>query len=163
MRLLFSLILAAGLALSALPALAAGGDSGGGSTWDSSSRKVDPDFDAGRKAAAAEDFGRAVPLLQKAVATDPKNADAFNLLGYSLRKSGNLDAAFAAYEKALTLDPKHKGAHEYIGEAYLQAGNLAKAEEHLVALDDICFFGCDEYEDLKQRIADFKAGKTAAK
>jgi tetratricopeptide (TPR) repeat protein len=76
------------------------------------------------------------------------------LLGYANRKSGNLDLAFKHYNEALRLDPKHRGAHEYIGEAYLMKGDVAKAKDHLAALDRICFFGCEEYSDLKKAIAE---------
>ena len=34
--------------------------------------------------------------------------------------------------------------------------NLNKAEEHLEVLDDVCFFGCDEYDDLKDAIEKYK-------
>lgn len=163
--LVLAVFLAAGSALAPVSASAAGGgdSDGGSSTWGNSVKTLDPDFAAGMKAAEAKNFGRAVPLLEKAVATDPENADAFNLLGYSRRNAGDFDGAFTAYEKALTLNPKHKGAHEYIGEAYLQTGNLTKAEEHLKALDKLCFFGCDEYSELKDRIAAFKEGKPVGK
>jgi hypothetical protein len=36
-------------------------------------------------------------------------------------------------------------------------GNVAKAKEHLSALDQICFFGCDEYGKLKNAISEFEA------
>ena len=78
------------------------------------------------------------------------------MLGYANRKSGNLDLAFKHYNEALRLDPKHRGAHEYIGEAYLMKGDVAKAKDHLAALDRICFFGCEEYSDLKKAIAEYE-------
>lgn len=120
-----------------------------------------PDFDAGRKAIDAKDWKGAVGLFQKVVAKEPKNADAFNYLGYAYRNLGDYDSAFRHYGQALTLDPRHKGAHEYIGEAYLKTGNLAKAEEHLAALDRICVFGCAEYTELKTKVAAFKSGKSS--
>lgn len=161
MKTLHFLFLVAGLALAAAPALAAGGGGSGAATgssaWSSPTGSTEPEYVAGRQAFDAQDWPTAVQHLKTAVATDPQNADAFNLLGYSLRKSGDVNAAFAAYDKALALDPKHKGAHEYLGEAYLEVGNVAKAEEQLAALDSICFFGCDEYTELKQKIAGYKA------
>lgn len=57
----------------------------------------------------------------------------------------------------LQLNPRHRGAHEYIGEAYLKANNLAKAEEHLATLQRICLIPCEEYEDLKKAVADYRA------
>ena len=35
------------------------------------------------------DYANALPLLQQVVAKDPKNADAYNLMGFATRKSGN--------------------------------------------------------------------------
>jgi len=76
--------------------------------------------------------------------------------GGAARQSGDLQSAFAHYERALQIDPSHRGAHEYVGEAWLMAGNLAKAEEHLKALDKLCFFPCEEYSDLKAEIARYR-------
>ena len=36
-------------------------------------------------------------------------------------------------------------------------GNLAKAEERLAALDKACFLPCEEYKDLKNAVARYKA------
>ncbi|MEK7435583.1 MAG: tetratricopeptide repeat protein [Pseudomonadota bacterium] len=122
----------------------------------------DPNYAAGKRAIAASDWNAAQAALGKAVASDPGNANAQNLLAYAYRKLGSLDMAFKHYNEALRLDPKHLGAHEYIGEAYLMAGNPAKAEEHLAALDRLCFFGCEEYRTLKKAVADYKQ-KSGAK
>ena len=122
----------------------------------------DPDYENGKKAIESKNWKLAIEQFGRAVARDPKNADIHNYLGYAYRKSGNLDAAFRSYSEALRLDPKHRGAHEYVGEAYLMVNNLAKAEEHLAALDKICFLPCEEYRDLKQEIEEYKkrsAGK----
>ncbi len=127
----------------------------GGGSWPSAA-PADPDLTAAKAAIAAKDWDRAVTSLTRALERHPNSADVYNELGYSERNRGNLDAAFRYYEKALTLDPKHRGAHEYIGEAYLMAGNLPKAEEHLAALDKLCFFPCEEFRDLKTAVAKYK-------
>ena len=67
-----------------------------------------------------------------------------------------MDLAFKHYGRALELDPRHRGAHEYVGEAYLIVNNLAKAEEHLAALHKICLIPCEEYEDLKKAIVEYR-------
>ena len=51
------------------------------------------------------------------------------------------------------MNPEHHGAHEYVGQTYLAVGYMEMARKHLDALDRICFFGCEEYDDLKQAIA----------
>jgi len=116
----------------------------------------DADYENGRKAIEAKNWKLAIEQLGRAAARNPDNPDIHNYLGYANRKFGNLDAAFRSYRVALRLDPKHKGAHEYVGEAYLMVNNLAKAEEHLAALDGICFLPCEEYTDLKKEIQEYK-------
>jgi Flp pilus assembly protein TadD len=121
-----------------------------------SPKPKDPDLESGRRAVEAQNWKAAIEDFNRAAARDPKNADAQNLLGYSWRKSGNLDMAFKYYNEALRLDPDHKGAHEYIGEAYLMVNNLPKAQEHLSRLDKICFLPCPEYSELKKAIEKYK-------
>ena len=115
---------------------------------------------AARKAIEAKDWSRAKTELDAALREDPRNADVHNLLGYSYRNLKRYDESLVAYKRALTLDPKHRGAHEYIGIAYIQMGQPAKAREHLDALNNICFFSCEEYRDLKQALDE--AAKTPA-
>jgi len=119
--------------------------------------QLDPDYAAGKAAIAAKDWSTAIRLLSSAALRDTRNADIENHLGYAYRQSGQLQLAFTHYERALQLNPRHRGAHEYIGEAYLMANNLTKAEEHLAALQRICLLPCDEYEDLKKAVADYRA------
>ena len=105
----------------------------------------------------AGDYSRAIGLLEKVIASDPQNADAWNFLGFSQRNLKRLDQALDAYRKALAIDPEHLGANEYLGELYLQTGDLEKAKERLEKLDDVCTFGCDEFDDLKQAIKAYEA------
>lgn len=113
---------------------------------------ADPDAEAGRAAIQRQDWPASIAAFTRVAEKDPKNANAHNWLGYAYRKSGQLDLAFKHYDEALRLDPRHRGAHEYIGEAYLMKGDVAKAKEHLARLDKLCFFGCEEYTDLKKAI-----------
>ncbi len=96
------------------------------------------------------DFEPAVLLLKAALAKAPNNADAWNLMGYAHRKLGQVDQALGFYQKALSLNAEHRGALEYLGELYLQTGRPKQAKEMLKRLDDACFFGCEEYDDLKK-------------
>jgi len=119
--------------------------------------QLDPDYAAGKAAIAAKDWNAAIRSLSSAALRDTRNADIENYLGYAYRQSGQLQPAFPHYQRALQLNPRHRGAHEYIGEAYLLANNLPKAEEHLAALQRICLIPCEEYEDLKKAVADYRA------
>ena len=149
MRLSFAVVLC--LALGAGQALAFGG---GG---DTSSKKDTSDYARAVKLVEAGDYAGAIPLLKKTIAADPTNANAQNYLGYSHRKLGDVDLALAHYGKALELKPKHRGANEYLGELYLELGQLDKAKRHLKVLDDACFFGCEEYRELKTKIEAYQA------
>jgi cytochrome c-type biogenesis protein CcmH/NrfG len=113
------------------------------------------------QATAKKDWVRAQAILREGLAANPGNADYHNLYAYSIRKSANPDMnlVFKHYNEALRIDPKHRGAHEYIGEAYLMVGNVAKAKEHLVTLDKLCFFACREHTDLKRAISEHEKRK----
>lgn len=130
------------------PTLAAGG---GGSS-------KSPEMTEAGKAMKSGNFQAAIPWIEKAIKADPKNADAYNWLGYAHRNSGNLEDSAAAYEKALSIDSKHRAALEYQGELFLKLGQLEKAEANLDRLDGLCWFGCDEYDDLEEAIAAYQAG-----
>jgi len=141
-----------------MPASAAGG--GGESTSNLAPAKpVDPNFARAKALIEARQYGGALPLLQQVVAKDPRNPDAYNLIGYATRKSGDPQGSLQYYNQALALDPKHIGAHEYVGEAYLMLDRLRDAEQHLARLDSLCVFGCAEYRMLKAAIANYKAGR----
>ena len=148
-----AIVAAALLACSAFPPVWAAGDVGSPSPPRAA---TNPDYDAGKKAVEAHHYKAALESFNRALAREPDSADIHNYLGYSWRKSGNLDMAFKHYNEALKIDPRHKATHEYIGEAYLMANDLPKAEEHLKQLDRICFFRCDEYTELKEAIEDYK-------
>jgi Flp pilus assembly protein TadD len=127
---------------------------------DDANASTDPNAIEGKKAIEAQDWKHAVELLSKAAATDPNNAEVRNWLGFAQRKSGNLDAAFAAYNEALKLNPQLKAAHEYIGEAYLLKGEVGKAELHLAELQKLCTpIPCEEYKDLRRALDDYKKKK----
>lgn len=113
-----------------------------------------------RAAIQAKDWPRAIVELEAAVKTDPRNADAHNLLGYSHRKQARPDLAkaFEHYRLALRIDPGHKGAHEYIGEAYLMDQRPAEAGKHLAELARLCGNQtCEEYVDLAAAISAYGA------
>ena len=158
MRTPFTILAAVAIAASAGGAFARGNDPAPSS---SSSAKPagDPAYGNAKAMIEAKRYREAIPLLQQVVAKDPKNADAYNLLGYATRKSGDPNGSLQYYTTALQIDPKHLGANEYIGEAYLMLDKPQQAEQHLARLDQLCMFGCVEYRTLKAAIADYKAGK----
>ena len=102
---------------------------------------------------AEEKYQEAIPPLQSAEKLAATDADIQNLLGFTHRKTGKLDAAASYYNRALEIDPQHKGALEYQGELFLMLGDKDAAAANLAKLDKICWLGCSEYDDLKQAIA----------
>ena len=117
---------------------------------------LDPDFAAGRAAIDAKQWETAIRMLSSAALRDTRNADIQNYLGYAYRHTGQMELAFKHYDRALQLNPRHRGAHEYVGEAYLIVNDLPKAEAHLAALEKICLIPCEEYDDLKKAIAEYR-------
>ncbi len=103
-----------------------------------------------------QEFEQVIKELDAALLDDPDDADLLNLLAYSHRNLQHYDIALEYYQKALQLEPKHRGANEYLGELYLLLGQLEKAEQRLAILDKACFFGCDEFDELKQAIAEYR-------
>ena len=89
-------------------AYAAGG--GGGSMDSTPPKAVDPNFTRAKAMIEAKDYTGSLPLLQQVVAKDPKNADAYNLMGYATRKSGDANGSLQYYKQALAIDPKHISA-----------------------------------------------------
>lgn len=128
----------------------------------SDSTRSEPDRSAYEKAVSAvkaENYSRARDLLEDVVEREPRNADAWNWLGFSERNLGNYDASLAAYEKALAIEPEHRGALEYLGELYLQTGEVQKAKAQLEKLDEACgILGCEEYDELEAAIEKQVAG-----
>jgi len=99
------------------------------------------------------DYRGAIPILTDVIKADPNNPDALNLMGFSLRNTGQNDLALQYYNKALSLMPKHLGANEYLGELYLQMNNMTAAQGELTTLASLCPSGCDERDMLTKAIA----------
>ena len=123
------------------------------------SKPADPAFAQAKAMIEQKNYAGAIPLLQGVVQRDPRNADAYNLLGYATRASGNPQGSLQYYTQALAIDARHLGAHEYLGEAYLMLDRPAEAEQMLARLDSMCVFGCAEYRMLKTAIANYKQGR----
>lgn len=116
----------------------------------------DADNDAIERARTLVDRGkyrRATAELRRLVDAEPRNADAWNLLGFSHRKLGELNRAFKFYRRALELDSEHLGALEYLGELYVEIGDRAQARDHLNRLRELCGETCEEYRDLASALA----------
>ncbi len=110
-----------------------------------------PDLTSVRAKIKAKDFKAALAELTPMLETN-QHADVYNLMGFSLRKSGDYQQAYTFYRKALEFDPDHKGALEYLGELYVEIGQVEKAKENLAQLKRLCPGGCEELADLEHAI-----------
>ena len=152
-------ILTLSLLLSIQPLFAAmTGDGGEGSSGSYSSKKhkknkeFDP-FESIYGLIRLEKFAEAHETLKIiTVRTPSKQADKYNLLGFTARKRGDLNAAAEYYTNALKLNPKHLQALEYQGELYLQLGEIEKAKNNLKKIKTICWFICKEKKMLEEAI-----------
>jgi cytochrome c-type biogenesis protein CcmH/NrfG len=110
-----------------------------------------PDLSSVRAKIKANDYKAALAELRD-LAEDTQQADVYNLLGFTLRKTGDFKTSLTYYTKALELQPDHKAAREYLGELYVETGNMKKAKEQLAILAKLCPGGCEEREDLQKAI-----------
>ncbi|TQV73350.1 tetratricopeptide repeat protein [Denitrobaculum tricleocarpae] len=150
-------VLLLGAPASPIPVVQAAGPVGGYESDDASDENKE--LAKAIKLIGLGSYASAIPLLEKAIAANPRNPDAFSLMGFSHRKLGRRNRALDYYLKALELEPEHLGANEYLGELYLETSDLARAQERLQVLEQACGTKCDEYLELKAAIADF-AGET---
>jgi Flp pilus assembly protein TadD len=131
----------------AAPAFAAGTDDGSTAVADT------PTYDEAKAAIDAGDFTTALPMLAKLTSADPQNANAWNLLGFTHRKLGQMEDAAQAYAVALKINPEHLGALEYQGEMFVQTGKIDLARANLDKLKALCG-NCEEYGDLAEALHD---------
>src|SRR3984893_8413088 len=111
-----------------------------------------PDLASVRAKIKAKDYKAALAELTPMLATH-QHADVYNLMGFSLRKTGDYKQAYTFYRKALDFDPEHKGALEYLGELYVETGEIEKARQNVALLKQLCPSGCEELSDLEQALA----------
>jgi len=119
-----------------------------------------PDLTSVRAKIKAKDFKAALAELTPMLETH-QHANVYNLMGFSLRKTGDYKQAYTFYRKALEFDPEHKGALEYLGELYVETGEIDKARQNVALLQKLCPGGCEELADLQQAIAGAAAGTSA--
>jgi tetratricopeptide (TPR) repeat protein len=95
---------------------------------------------------AAFDVGQIEGLLKKAIAADPKLAEAYLQLGNLYSDQNKYADAVPEYEKALDLNSDLADAHYRLGQAYVHTGQKDRAQdqfqvyqrlraEHLAELD----------------------------
>jgi tetratricopeptide (TPR) repeat protein len=77
-------------------------------------------------------YDLAEEAFHKVIASDPKNANALNYLGYMLADRGTrLDEALGYIRRAVALDPNNGAYLDSLGWVYYRLGNYDLAEENL--------------------------------
>jgi len=80
---------------------------------------------------AIKEYDKAVKDFKDAIEMDSSMKEAFNNLGYCLRKTGKLDESLEAYNKALAIDSLFDLAREYRGELFLAMDDLEQARTEM--------------------------------
>jgi tetratricopeptide (TPR) repeat protein len=74
----------------------------------------------------------AIEKFEAAVKLDPKNANAWNGLGWANFNNGDSDAAQKAFKKVVLLEPSHPAALNGLGQIALSQRNYPEAEKYLL-------------------------------
>jgi len=72
-------------------------------------------------------YAKAINNLEKVIASDPKDFNAYYLLGIAYQKKGNLDKSVDAYKKAIEIEPSFAPPYTGLVEAYEEKGDLQQA------------------------------------
>lgn len=77
------------------------------------------------------DPNRAIPMIQKYLASNPNDGDAYSSLGRMLAQQRRFDEAGAAYEKAMALGVRHGGIYNGLGQTRLSQRRYSEAADML--------------------------------
>ena len=111
--------------------------------------KAKKDLENGKTKDATKKFKKALEASEQAVALDDRYHEAWNLVGYTARKTGDYDKSFKAYERCLDIKPDYAPAREYLGEAWLDKGEVKKAHDQLLWLERLA--AAEELKTLRTR------------
>ena len=148
-----TMLLAALISPLAMAADSGGGGGGYGGGSSNGGGLTGLEMGQARRFLEREQYKAARMVLSEVVKADRRNADAWNLLGYSQRKLGNLKRSGKSYERALKLNPDHKGALEYQGQLFVTQNQLDLALENQRRLTKLCPQGCKQLNSLSQAMA----------
>ena len=84
-------------------------------------------FNSALTYANQSNFTQAISDCTKAIETNPKYADAYNVRGAVYEHQSNLSQAISDYTKAITINPNYAKAYCNRGGAYDKQGNFAQA------------------------------------
>jgi Flp pilus assembly protein TadD len=76
-------------------------------------------------------YEQSLPPLQKAVASNPKSAEALTLMGLVLSRLGRCDEAIPSLQEAARLAPQDKAPHYLLMGIYQKLGNTSEAQREM--------------------------------
>jgi len=88
---------------------------------------VHPDIVRARELLQTGEADRAGQVCSQLLAAEPKNSEAFNVLGGIALQSGKNDLAVGYFNQALAIDPGESRFHQGVGIAHYNLGQVAEA------------------------------------
>jgi tetratricopeptide (TPR) repeat protein len=118
-------------------------------------QKTNPTYADAKTLVKKKEFDKAIVMLEELLkdSKNSSNPDVLNDYAYSLRNLKQYDKAEKFYLDALKIKPNHVGANEYLGELYLITKRPEEAKKRLEVLKTC---NCEEYKELKEKIAKYK-------
>ncbi len=118
-------------------------------------QKTNSNYAEAKTLVKKKEFDKAVVMLEELLkdSKNSNNPDVLNDYAYSLRNLKQYDKAEKFYLDALKIKPSHVGANEYLGELYLITKRPEEAKKRLEVLKTC---NCEEYKELKEKIAKYK-------
>ena len=118
-------------------------------------QKTNPTYAEAKTLVKKKEFDKAIVMLEELLkdSKNSSNPDVLNDYAYSLRNLKQYDKAEKFYLDALKIKPNHVGANEYLGELYLITKRPEEAKKRLEVLKTC---NCEEYKELKEKIAKYK-------
>jgi tetratricopeptide (TPR) repeat protein len=110
-------------------------------------------YQAGREYALDGLYDEAITTLN--YVSNPQDKRVLNYLGYSYRKSGQIEVGLTYYKQALDIDPDYTLVREYLGEALIQMGDISGAKGQLLEIKKRCKGACPEYAELAEQLAPY--------
>jgi Tfp pilus assembly protein PilF len=101
---------------------------------------------------AAGRFVEADEALETALAVDPRNRVAYNMLAKVAQREKLYGQSIRFTKKALLLEPNDRDAIAIQGEAMVEIGAVARAKENLAKLQKLCPGGCPQLAELNAAI-----------
>jgi tetratricopeptide (TPR) repeat protein len=122
-----------------------------------SSLNQDQIYSLGYWQAKSGDHASALATLRSAPNQDDPRV--LTMIGFALRKQGNVEEAMGYYFRALAKRPEATTTRQYLGEAYLQVGDVTKAREQLAEIAKRCGTACEDYTLLADEIVKYERAR----